>query len=98
MLKKSVTIQELNIIHHICELERTQLITIIALAFQNHDFAGYVSTGIRSKFLYVEDTTACLKDCPHFFPSRYEFDKGYFCIPKKYQENVMYIDPIEKSL
>ena len=36
------TDQELNTIHHICELERAQLLTIIAMSVQNLQLAGFL--------------------------------------------------------
>ena len=53
-------IQELNTLHHICELERTQLLTIIAISTQNPQLAGFLLKGKRSNFLYLEGSTAWL--------------------------------------
>ena len=39
---KSLTIPETNTIHHNCELERTQLLTILAMSVQNPQLAGYL--------------------------------------------------------
>ena len=60
-----MTVQELNTLHTICELERTQLLTILAMSVQNPQLAGFLLTGNRSNFLYVEGSTAWLYDCPH---------------------------------
>ena len=46
----SMSIPELNTIHHICELEPTQLLTIIAMSVENPQLAAYLLTGNRSKF------------------------------------------------
>ena len=37
----STSIQELNTLHYICELKRTQLLTILAMFVQNLQIAGY---------------------------------------------------------
>ena len=51
---KSKTVQELNTLHTVCELERTQLITILAMSVKNPQLAGFLLTGNRSNFLYVD--------------------------------------------
>ena len=42
---KPMSIQELKTLHHICELERTQLLSILAMAVQNPQLAGYIFYG-----------------------------------------------------
>ena len=59
-LKQSLTVQELNTLHTICELERTQLVTILAMSVKNPQLPGFILSGNRSKFLYVEGSTAWL--------------------------------------
>ena len=62
----SMTVQEHNTLHTICEVERNQLLTILAMSVQNPQLAGFLSiAGNRSNFLYVEGSTAWLYDCPH---------------------------------
>ena len=56
----SMTVQEPNTLHTICELERNQLLTILAMSVQNPQLAGFLLTGNRSNFLYVEGSTAWL--------------------------------------
>ena len=51
---RSMTVQELNTLHTVCELERNQLLTILAMSVQNPQLAGFLLTGNRSNFLYVE--------------------------------------------
>ena len=63
---RSMTVQELNTLHTICELERNQLLTILLMSVQIPQLAGFLLTGNRSNFLYVEGSTAWLYDCPHF--------------------------------
>ena len=55
---KSMTVQELNTLQTVCELERTQLLTILAMSVKNPQLAGFLLTGNRSNFLYVEGSTA----------------------------------------
>ena len=72
---RSMTVQELNTLHTICELERNQLLTILAMSVQNPQLAGFLLTGNRSNFLYVEGPTAWLYDCSHFLSPLYKADR-----------------------
>ena len=78
---RSMTVQELNTLHTICELERNQLLTILAMSVQNPQLAGFLLTGNRSNFLYVEGSTAWLYDCPHFLSPLYKADRCFDRIP-----------------
>ena len=62
---RSMTVQELNTLHTVCELERNQLLTKLALSVQNPQLAGFLLTGNRSNFF--SGSTAWLYDCPQFF-------------------------------
>ena len=55
-----MNVQELNTLHTICELERNQLLTLLAMSVQNSQLAGSLLTGNRSNILYVEGSTAWL--------------------------------------
>ena len=68
---RSMTVQELNTLHTIYELERNQLLTKLPMSVQ---LAGFLLTGNRSNFLYVEGSTAWLYDCPHFLFPLYKAD------------------------
>ena len=57
---KSMSVAELNTLHTICEVERNQLLTILALSVQNPQLAGFLLTQNCSNFLYVEGFTAWL--------------------------------------
>ena len=69
-----MTVQELNTLHTLCELERTQLLTILAVSVKNRQLAGFLLTGNRSIFLDVEGSTAWLYDCPHFLSPLHKAD------------------------
>ena len=94
---KSLTVQELNTLHTVCELEKTQLLTILAMSAKNPQLAGFISTGNRSNLLYVEGSTAWLYDCPHFISPLYKADKGFDRIPIHYRETIMYVDPTTRQ-
>ena len=70
-----MTVQKLNTLHTICELERNHLLTILAMSVQNPRLAGFLITGNRTNFLYVEGSTAWLYDCPHFLSPLYKADR-----------------------
>ena len=94
---KSMTVQELNTLHTVCEQERTQLLTILAMSVKNPQLAGFLLTGNRSNFLYVEGSTAWLYDCPHFISPLYKADKSFDRIPIHYRQTIMYVDPITRQ-
>ena len=39
---RSVTVHELNTLHTLCELERNQLLTMLAMSVQNPQLAGFL--------------------------------------------------------
>ena len=41
---RSMTVQELNSLHSVCELERNQHLTILAMSVQNPQLAGFLLT------------------------------------------------------
>ena len=90
---RSMTVQELYTLHTICELERNQLITILAVSVQNPQLAGFLLTGNRSNFLYVEGSTAWLYDCPHFLSPLYKADRCFDRIPRHFEDTLMSVDP-----
>ena len=93
----SMTVKELNTLHTVCELERTQLLTILAMSVKNPQLPGFLLTGNRNNFLYIEGSTAWLYDCPHFISPLYRADKCFDRIPIHYRETIMYVDPITRQ-
>ena len=59
--------------------------------------SGYHSTGNRSKFRYVEGSTASLYGCFQILSPLYDADKRFGCLPKYYQDNVINNDPITRQ-
>ena len=95
---KFMTVQELNTLHTVCELERTQLLSILAMSVKKTQLAGFRSTGNRSNFLYVEGSTAWLYDCPHFISPLNKADECFDRVPLHYRETIMYVDPITRQI
>ena len=54
---RSMTVEELNTFHTVYELERNHLGTTLAMSVQNPQLGGFLLTGNRSSFLYVEGST-----------------------------------------
>ena len=52
---KSMTVQELNTLHTVSELERTQLLTFLGMSVKNPQLAGVLLTGNRSNFPMLKD-------------------------------------------
>ena len=94
---RSMTVQELNTLHTICELERNKFFTILARSVQNPQLAGFLSIGNHSNFLYVEGSTAWLYDCPHFLSPLYKADRCFDRIPIHFKDTLMYVDPITRQ-
>ena len=92
-----MTVQELNTLQRICELERNKLLIILAMPVQNPQLAGFLLTGNRSNFLYVEGTTAWFYECPLFLSPLYEADRCFDCIPTHFKDTLMYVDPITRQ-
>ena len=94
---KSMKVQELNTLHTVSELERTQLLTILAISVKSPQLAGFLLTGNCSNFLYVEGYTAWLYDCPHLISPLYRADECFDRIPIHYRETILYVDPITRQ-
>ena len=90
---RSMTVQELNTLHTVCELERNQLLTILAMSVQNPQLAGFLLIGIHSNFQYVESSTAWLYDCPHFLSPLKKADRCFDRIHTLFKDTLMYVDP-----
>ena len=60
--------------------------------------AGFLLTGNRSNFLYVEGSTAWLYDCPHYLSPLCISDQCFDKIPIYYKDTVMYVHPITRQL
>ena len=93
----SRTVQETDILHTVCEFEKAQLLTILAMSVKNPQLAGFLLTGNRSNFLHVEGSTAWMYDCPHFISPLYKADSSFDRIPIHYRETIMYVDPITRQ-
>ena len=64
----------------------------------NPHLAGFLLTQNRSKFPYVESSTAWLFDCPLHLSPLYIAEQCYDKIPGNYLDTVMYVDPITRQI
>ena len=92
-----MTVQELITLHTICELERNQLLTILAMSVQNLHLAGFLLPGNCSNFLYVEGSTAWFYHCLHFLSPLYTTHRCFDRIPLHFKDTLMYVDPITRQ-
>ena len=67
------------------------------MSVQNPQLAGFLLTGNRSNFLYVEGSTAWLYDCTHFLSPLYIADRCFDRIPTHFKDTLMYVDPITRQ-
>ena len=61
---KKLRHSEMTLLQNQCELERTQVLTVMMLALQNIRLAGYMLTGNRSMFLETDGAFGWLYYCP----------------------------------
>ena len=92
-----MTVQELNTLHTVCEVERNQLFTILAMSVQNPQLAGFLFTGNRSNFFHVERSPAWLYYCPHFLSLLSKADCYFDRAPIHYKDTLMYVDSITRQ-
>ena len=85
-----MSVAELDTLHTICEVERTQLLTIFAMSVKNAQLAGFLLTRNRSNFLYVDGSTAWFYDCPHHLSLLYIAEQCYDKIPVNYLVDLRY--------
>ena len=74
------SLSELESLHQLCELERTQILQSLALAVLKIPYAGYLLSENRSNFLdyegsplYVFEDKRCYKRIPIFYKNKVQF-------------------------
>ena len=93
-----MTVQELKTLHTICELERNQLFTKLAMSVPNPQLAGFLLTGNCSNFSYVAKAQLLgLHDCPHFLSPLYKTDRCFDRIPIHFKDTLLNVDPITRT-
>ena len=87
----------MNTLYTIYEVERNQLLIILAMSVKNPQLAGFLLTQNRSNLCYVEGSTAWLFDCPHHLSPLYVAEECYDKIPVSSLDTVLYNDPITRQ-
>ena len=70
---------------------------MLAMSVENAQLGDYILTENRSNFLFLEGSTAWLKDCPQFPSPLYGVKKCFDRIAINYEYSVLYIDPITRQ-
>ena len=93
-----MSLSELETLHHLCELERTQILQSLALAVLKITYAGYLVSGNRSKFLNYEENMLWYYICTKNISPLYVFeDKRYYKrIPRFYKSKVHFVDTLSR--
>ena len=93
---RSMTFQEINTIHTVCEFERNQLITKLAMPVQNcrHWILDFFLRVNRTIFLYDKGFTAWLYGYPYIFSPLYKVDRCFDRNPIHFKNTLMYIESL----
>ena len=91
-----MSVQELNTVHTICELERNQLLTILATLVQNTQLAGFLLTEIVVTFYTSKAPLPGSMIVPFFF-FLYKADRCFDLIPIHFKDTLMYVDTITRQ-
>ena len=94
---KQLRHSEMTLLQNQCELERTQMLTILMLAMQNTRLAGFMLTGNRSMFLDTDGIVAWLYHCPKFLTPLRVLDNCYDRIPILFERTTIFVDPITRQ-
>ena len=93
---QEMSLSELETLHQLCELERTQILESLALAVLKMSYTGYLLSGERSNFLDYEGNklwyyTSMKKVSPLYV---FEDKRCYERIPMFYKNTVHFVDKL----
>ena len=71
---QDMSLSELETLHQLCELERTQILQSLALAVLKIPYAGYLLPGNRSNFLDYEGNILWFYSCTKKVSPLYVFE------------------------
>ena len=94
---KSLFVSDSITLHTACELERTLLVTILAMSVKNLYLSAFFPTQNRNKFFYVRGSTAWLIDWSHHISPLYAEECCYDESPNNCLNSVMYVHPITRQ-
>ena len=94
---QEISLSELETLHQLCDLERTQILQSLALAVLKIPYAGYFLSGNRSNFLEYEGNILWFYTCTKKVATLYVFDdKRYKRIPIFYKNKVYFVDTLSR--
>ena len=95
---QEMSLSELETLHQLCELERTQILQSLALAVLKIPYAGYLLSGNRSNFLYYEGNILWFYTCTKKVSPLYVFEdkRCYKRIPIFYKNKVHFVDTLSR--
>ena len=92
------SLSELETLHQLCELERTQILQSLALAVLKIPYAGYLLSGNRSIFLDYEGNILWFYTCTKKVSPLYVFEdkRCYKRIPIFYKIKLSFVDTLSR--
>ena len=95
-----MSLSELETLHHLCELERTQILQSLALAVLKIPYAGYLLCGNRSNFLDYEGNILGFYHCTKKVSPLYVFEdkRCYKRNPILYKNKVHFVDTLSRRI
>ena len=96
---QEMSLSELETLHQLCEIERTQILQLLALAVLKKPYAGYLLSGNRSNFLECEGNILWFYTCTKKVSPLYVFEdkRCYKRIPIFYKNKVHFVDTLSKG-
>ena len=95
---QEMSLSELEALHQLCELERTQILQSLARAVLKKPYAGYLLSGNRSNFLDYEGNILWFYTCTKKVSPLYVFEdkRCYKRIPIFYKNKVHFVDTLSR--
>ena len=95
---QEISLTELETLHHLCELERTQILQSLALAVLKIHLAGYLLSGNRSNFIVYEGNILWYYTCTKKVSPLYVFEdeRCYKKIPIFHKNKVHFVDTLSR--
>ena len=89
-----MSLTELETLHQLCELERTQILQSLTIAVLKTPYAGYLLSGNRSNFIEYEGKILWYYTCTKKVSLLYVFEdkKCYKRIPIIYKNKVHFVE------
>ena len=95
---QEMLLSELETLHQLCELERTQILQSLALAVLKKPYAGYLLSGNRSNFFDYDGNILWFYTCTKKVSPLYVFEdkRCYKRIPIFYKNKVHFVDTLSR--